>query len=258
MACTSKWRSPIVRREASRTRAKASGRISSRVVSSAASRWRSSAVRAGKASGGSACRSASSPLISSTIGHSRRSVRSLALPKTRVSRLGMESGGLSSGVRDRSSLGLPCRPTDAVDHHGDRADLERTLVALPQPLGDADRGRVLGVNDAEDMLGTEALEGEAECGCPRLGREAVAPPVAREEPADLEARPALRVPEPHAPDQAPRRAFDHGPLPVAAELPVTEVERHLAPGAGPIERQAPEVAHDLDVGAHRREEVEVA
>src|SRR5262249_34302133 len=68
------------------------------------------AVFAGKASGGSAWNCSSSPLISSTIGQSRRRMRSLALPKMRVRKLGMGKSALSAWARERSSYRAPRGP----------------------------------------------------------------------------------------------------------------------------------------------------
>src|SRR5262249_18735314 len=106
----SKWRNPIVRREASRTAAKASGSRSSR-VSPSSSRLRNSAVFSGNCSGGRAWNSASSSLIRRTSGQTRLRTRSLALPKSRVSRLGIRAGVFWSRPGGESSRGL------ALDAH---------------------------------------------------------------------------------------------------------------------------------------------
>ena len=80
MSCTSKWRMPSTRTEASRTTAKASGRSSS-VVAPLAMRSRNSCVLAFNSSSESACMAGSSLLMAS---HLRRYClirRSLRLPK---------------------------------------------------------------------------------------------------------------------------------------------------------------------------------
>src|ERR1700687_1968561 len=58
---------------------------------------------------------------------------------------------------------------DAVDHRG---ALERGT----QFLGDADRGNVLGMNDTEDVVGTEHPGGVVDRGASPFGGESLPPP----------------------------------------------------------------------------------
>src|SRR5207253_3391191 len=88
---------------------KASGMKSSRAAatsSASARRWRKPAVFSGKASSGSARKLSSNPLTSSTTGHSRRSVRSFALPKRRVRKPGIGNESFSSRRSGTSSQTL--------------------------------------------------------------------------------------------------------------------------------------------------------
>src|SRR5437773_11490947 len=108
--------------------------MSSSVTSSAASRCVNSAVLSGKASAGRSWSLDSRSLMSWTIGQRPLSWRSLALPKTRVRKLGMGNGVLSSGVWGRSSLAPPwCR-----EGQGGRQSVEPER----RDVGDGARGHV--------------------------------------------------------------------------------------------------------------------
>ena len=111
---------------------------------------------------------------------------------------------------------------------------------------------------ADDAVRADDVEGVVEGRAGRLRREAMAPARAVEEPADLQARPALRVPEPGSPDHVARRLLGERPLSIAAELPVADEQRHRPPDGRAAERPpVAEVAHHLCVGVHRCEAIEV-
>src|SRR3954454_10630378 len=86
----------------------------------------------------------------------------------------------------------------------------------------------------------------SEGGASRFGGVALPPCVACELPADLHARPTLRIPQPTATEQhAVALALDR-PVAVAAKGPVPRVQRHLPPAWGWVDPPA-DVAHHLRV-----------
>src|SRR5690348_10821486 len=108
--------------------------MSSRVFSSASSCAFHSAVMAGKASGGSSFIRSSRSLISWTIGQSRFSRRSFALPKTRVRMFAIGNAVLFLQVPARSSRGhaqLSLDPHDRLD-----AGAEEALAHAHEAFGD--------------------------------------------------------------------------------------------------------------------------
>src|SRR3989442_4026082 len=164
----------MVRRDASRTAANASGRISSRVAAASSSpasarRSRKPAVFSAKAESGSARKLSARPLTSATIGRSRRSVRSFALPKRRVRNPGMRNGAFSSPGSGTSSQTVDtdrridpgaeeagADADEAIGHVSDEEARGARAVAPPETAGRELRGdvagRFLGGIDQHDAL----------------------------------------------------------------------------------------------------------
>jgi hypothetical protein len=175
-----------------------------------------------------------------------------------------ESAGVIEASRarirlDRPASGrAPVAAREAVEEHLVAEQLGAPLEPLADALGHADGGRVARVDQADDVVAVHRGERVGQRAPRALRGVAPTPRVAAQHPAELEAGPALGVEEADASEQRPRRALLHGPEPVAAQLPVADDQRHLAPRLGARERLAlAEVAHDLGVGADRRVGVEV-
>ena len=93
---------------------------------------------------------------------------------------------------------------------------------------------------------------------PGLGGVAAAPDPRREQPADLQAGPALRLPEPRAADERTGLPLHERLLAEAAQLRMAEEDRDLAPGPVTVDGVAlAQVAADLGLGHDRRVGVEV-
>ena len=146
--------------------------------------------------------------------------------------------------RLRDAAPLAVDPVDA-----DRAPAQGVLAerAHPEPLGDAHRRQVLGRDDRDQLVRAERAPGPLHRRAGRLGRIAAPPGVAGQEPADLEPRPALGVPEPDAPDERAVVSVLDRPQPVAAQAPVAREQGQLPPGPRRVE-DAADVAHDLGIG----------
>src|SRR5687767_4857430 len=118
--------------------------------------------------------------------------------------------------------GLPLFSPDAINQGLDPQRPAAPLEALAQILGDPNGSAVFWANQADDMRLPQGGEGKRQRGASAIGRQASPPMVARQHPAELQPRPALRLIEADAADQRTAGAVLDGPHAVAAELPVTE------------------------------------
>ena len=84
-------------------------------------------------------------------------------------------------------------------------------------------------------------------------------PIARgDDRPDLDAGPALRVPEADAPDHLPGRLLDDDPRAVPAQVPVAAQHRERPPRAGPACGGVPaQEANDVGVLVDRDQRIEV-
>jgi hypothetical protein len=130
-------------------------------------------------------------------------------------------------------------------------ELDLAVERGAEALCERDRARVVRTDQADQLANSEVGPAMRDRGLRRFERKAVAPRVARQQPAQLARRPAVRVQESDAPDQAAAGALFDGPHAVAVQDPFAEKERHLSPGDIGADRTADaDEAHDLLVGAH--------
>src|SRR5439155_3000631 len=140
---------------------------------------------------------------------------------------------------------------DGVDQRFQAKDLGAAFQALAEALGDPDRARVGRTDEADHALAPHGIEGVAQQQPRGLRRVALAPRLAPQQPAQLEAGPALGLEVAGPSQQRASGALLQRELPVPLEAPLAEHHRHLAPRRHPVDRLAlADVAHDLLVGPH--------
>ena len=117
------------------------------------------------------------------------------------------------------------------DPHAGLAAAERdhAPVPLPNPLGHRDRGRVGRLDEADQLVDLEMFESPVQRRAGGLGRVALTPPVAPQQPADLDARPALRLPDTDPTDERAARPLLHRPHPEPAQDPVPDPQPDRPP-----------------------------
>src|SRR5678816_4283508 len=86
-------------------------------------------------------------------------------------------------------------------------ELDLAVERGAEPARECDRAQVVGADQADQLADSQLCPAMRERGLRRLEREAAAPGVAREQPAELARRPAVRVQEPDPPDQPAARAL---------------------------------------------------
>jgi hypothetical protein len=157
------------------------------------------------------------------------------------------------GVVDRrlpEGVGVVARRTLRHPAIGGRVpQRDRAGVDVAEPLRDALGRRVVGDDQRDQLVGVLGRPRPAHRGARGLGRVAAAPRGARELPADLQAGPARRTPQPDAAEERAVGPALDDPLAVAAQRPMARV------GGQDGERRvvvlgAAEEALDLGVAGH--------
>src|SRR5439155_11888781 len=131
-------------------------------------------------------------------------------PPVRLLRLPLLSGALSA----------PGIAVDGVDQRLHPEDLRASVQPLAEALGQADGSGVGRADQADHALAPHRREGVPDNDTRGLQRIAVAPRLAPQEPADLEARPAFRLEVAGAAEERAGGPLLERELPVALEVPL--------------------------------------
>src|ERR1700704_1296909 len=87
--------------------------------------------------------------------------------------------------------------------------------------GNPNRATITGCNEADDAVDLRVCPDPSERGCRRLGRKAVAPAGAVQDPAEIDPGPlSLRMVETDTADHASGQLLDDRPLTVATQVPL--------------------------------------
>src|ERR1700731_1531122 len=142
-------------------------------------------------------------------------------------------------------------------HHAHQLDLP--LQSLAESQRDANRCRVIRMNQADNMVELEDRKCVVERGFGAFSGEAVAPSLTRERPGDFQPRPALGIEQANSPDKLATRLLLDRPQSIAAQLPMAEVRRHHQPRLrASLWLAVAEILHHFRVGAETGKRVEVA
>jgi hypothetical protein len=123
---------------------------------------------------------------------------------------------------------------DAVDQGYRVLPRVAALKALAEALGDAYGSAILRMDEADDVILLEYLEGVVEGGLRSLGGVAPPPELPRQSPSELEARPALRCGETDQASEGSTLLLLQRPHARLAELPVADQEEGRRPAEGQL------------------------